>query len=220
MEVAVDLPAGAGLGCSAAIGVSLVDAIDRTLGIERSRTEVGDQALRWERVFHGTPSGLDNAAAALGGLIRFERQRGASSLANPRPLHLVIAESGERSETKAMVARVARLLATESRRTRRLLAEVDALVARAEVAIAAGDTSALGRTLDSNHDVLRALGLSTPRIEELREAAKSTGALGAKVTGAGGGGCIVALARDFEHAQAVRDALDADAFVEEVRSAA
>jgi len=220
VEVAVDLPPGAGLGCSAAIAASLVDAIDRALGIGRSRTEVGEEAVRWERVFHGTPSGIDNAVAAMGGLIRFERGRGACRLTTPKSLHLVIAQSGERSETKEMVARVARLIETEPQQSRRRLDEVHALVVQAETAIEQGDHTSLGRYLDLNHEVLRALGLSTPRIEQLRRAARSAGALGTKVTGAGGGGCIVSLAEDLDHARSIRGVLDADAFVEEVPSAA
>jgi mevalonate kinase len=220
VEVNVGLPPGAGLGCSAAIAVSIVDAIDRTLGVERTRVGVGEQALRWERVFHGTPSGIDNAVAALGGLIRFERGHGAARLATPTPLHLVVAQSGERSETKDMVAQVARRVQSEPRQTREWFSEVDALVVRAEIAIEQADTIGLGRCLDRNHEVLRALGLSTPRIEALCQTAKAAGALGAKVTGAGGGGCIVALGENAAHAEGIRDALGAVAFVEEVRSAA
>jgi mevalonate kinase len=216
VNVVVELPPGAGLGCSAAIGVSVIDAIDKALGIERSRDELGELALQWERFFHGTPSGIDNAAAAIGGVIRFERGSGASKLSPRAPLHLVVAHSGQRSHTKDMLARITRQLEQQPGRTRQRLDEVGALVVKAEIAIEQGDTLALGRDLDRNHDVLRALGLSTPRIEELRKAARSAGALGAKVTGAGGGGCVIALAEDADHAVFVANALGPDAFVEEV----
>jgi mevalonate kinase len=216
----VGLPPGAGLGCSAALGVALLDAIDKALGVARSRAELGMRALEWERFFHGAPSGIDNAAAALGGLIRFERGHGVSRLSGPIPLHLVVAHSGERSETKDMVAHVTRELDRQPQRTRRRFDEVSALVGQAESAIRRGDTRALGRHLDRNHLVLSALGLSTPKVEALREQAKLAGALGAKVTGAGGGGCIVALAGDAAHATEIARALGADSFAEEVAHAA
>ena len=78
--VRVALPPGAGLGCSAAIGVSLIDAIDKALGMRRTRAELGAIALEWERFFHGDPSGIDNLASALGGLLCFQRS------SPPRPI--------------------------------------------------------------------------------------------------------------------------------------
>jgi mevalonate kinase len=216
----VDLPPGAGLGCSAALGVAIFDAVDKALGIDRTRAELGDMAFEWERFFHGAPSGVDNAVAALGGLVRFDRQRGASGLSTPTPLHLVIANSGKRSETKQMVARVADQLERQPLRTRRLFEEVRALVRRAQDSILGGDVIALAHCLDRNHEVLRQLDLSTPGVEALRDCAIGAGALGAKVTGAGGGGCIVALAEDAGHAQSIVNAVRNDAFATEIAHAA
>lgn len=220
IEARVDLPPGAGLGCSAALGVALLDAIDKALGVERSREALGKRALEWERFFHGSPSGVDNTAAALGGLIRFERERGVSTMLAASPLHLVVAHSGERSDTGEMVAKVARQLALEPGRTRRLFEGVRSLVDTAERAIARGDASTLGRCLDENGEVLRALDLGTPRTDALCRVARSAGALGAKVTGAGGGGCIVALARSAPQSRAIAKAVESHAFVTEVGHAA
>ncbi len=220
IEARVDLPPGAGLGCSAALGVAILDAIDKALGIERSREALGKQALRWERFFHGSPSGVDNTAAALGGLIRFEHGRGVSAMSTGSAFHLVVAHSGERSDTGDMVAKVARKLEAEPRQTRRLFSEVRGLVDSAEAAISSGDAATLGRCLDRNGEVLGSLGLTTPRTERLCRAARSAGALGAKVTGAGGGGCIVALGVGEEESAAIVEAVKSDAFVVEVGHAA
>ena len=86
----VELPAGAGLGCSAAIGVAIVDSIDEALDRRRSRAEVGEAALRWERVFHGNPSGVDNTMSALGGVALFRRGQPLEPLHSNKPLHLVV----------------------------------------------------------------------------------------------------------------------------------
>ena len=220
IEAHVSLPPGAGLGCSAALGVAVVEAVGRAVGFERSRLDLAAHALRWERHFHGDPSGIDNAVAAVGGTVRFERGHGFTSIAAREPLHLVIANSGQSSDTKDMVARVASLLAARAEQTRGRLEEIGALVREGECAIERGDLDTLGECLDHNHAALRTLGLSTPRIEALVDMAKSAGARGAKVTGAGGGGCIVALARDAAHAASLANALQADTFVEEVPHAA
>ena len=220
IEARVALPPGAGLGCSAALGVAIVEAVGRAVGIERSRVDLAEHALRWERHFHGDPSGIDNAVAAVGGTVRFERGQGFDSIVAREPLHLVVANSGESSDTKDMVARVASLLAARAEQTRACLEEIGSLVREGGRAIERGELDTLGECLDGNHAALRSLGLSTPRIETLVETAKSAGARGAKVTGAGGGGCMVALARDAAHATSLASALQADTFVEEVGRAA
>lgn len=220
VDVRVDLPPGAGLGCSAAIGVSLLDAVDKALGIGRSRADIGARALDWERFFHGAPSGVDNTVSALGGLIRFQRSATVRSIPLTRPLHVVVAHSGERSSTKEMVARVSTRLSERPDWATKTLDEVCALVLDAELALRGGDWPRLGWALDRKQEILQSFGLSTPRLESLCELARSTGAHGAKVTGAGGGGCIIALAEDGHHAARIADALDADAFVEEIPHAA
>lgn len=218
--VRVALPPGAGLGCSAAIGVSLIDAIDRALGVPRSRSELGALALEWERFFHGDPSGIDNLASALGGVICFQRSSPPRAIRQKSSMFLVVAHSGQRSSTKKMVARVSLQLEERPDWARRVLDEMGALALEAETAIRSGDLGTLGSVLDRNHAILRLLNLSTPRLEELCRAARSAGAIGAKITGAGGGGCMVALATGAEHANRIARALEAESFVEEVGCAA
>lgn len=216
VDVQVDLPSGAGLGCSAALGVAVFDAIDEALRVNRSREGVGRITLRWEEVFHGNPSGIDNMAAAMGGVLHYKKGAPLRRQRVARPFAVVIADSGERSDTKEMVSLVARQLAHSPVRVRRGFAEVCELVREAEVALSMGDMCTLGRLLNSNHGILRSLHLSTPKVEELCGLARARGALGAKVTGAGGGGCIVALAEDDEHAHRIRDALGPRSFVDGV----
>jgi len=216
IDVQVDLPSGAGLGCSAALGVAVFDAIDQALRVNRSREELGRIALRWEEVFHGNPSGIDNMAAALGGVLHYRKGAPLKRLQVARPFAVVVADSGERSETKEMVSLVACQLASSPARVREKFDDVSELVREAELAFSRGDMAALGRLLDLNHDILSSLLLSTPKVEELCRLARAQGALGAKVTGAGGGGCIVALAEDDKHAHRIREALGARSFVDGV----
>ena len=212
----VDLPPGAGLGCSAAIGVAVLDAIDEALGIERSRTDLGKAALAWEKVFHGNPSGIDNTMSAIGGVALYRKGDELRSLHSNKPLHLVIGYSGEPSSTKEMVASVGRQLEFDRERVNKAFEGIEVLVRNAKLAIEAGDLVALGQLLDLNHTILSSLMLCTTKLDDMCQAARRAGALGAKMTGAGGGGCMFALAPKRDEALRLRDVLGEGSFVAEV----
>jgi mevalonate kinase len=219
VDARVDLPAGAGLGCSAAIGVAVLDAIDELLGVERSRSALGAAALVWERVFHGNPSGVDNTMSAVGGVGLFRKGAPLEPLHSNKPLHLVIGYSGESSSTKEMVDLVARQLHGDPDRVTKAFEDIESLVRNAKFAIEAGDHVALGQLLDLNHTILSSLMLCTAKLDAMCQRARAAGALGAKMTGAGGGGCMFALAAKPEQALRIRDVLGEDAFEAEVSNA-
>jgi mevalonate kinase len=212
----VELPAGAGLGCSAAIGVAVLDAIDRVLGIERSRTDLAEAALVWEQIFHGNPSGIDNAMSAVGGVALYRKGGPLQPLRSNKPLHLVIGYSGASSSTKEMVASVARQLRDDPERVNRAFEGIEVLVRNAKLAIESGDHIALGQLLDLNHTILSSLMLCTSKLEEMCQTARRAGALGAKMTGAGGGGCMFALAPKRDEALRLCEVLGEGAFIAEV----
>lgn len=219
VTVRLELPAGAGLGASAAMGVSVSSALDQYLDVARTPLERATQTLAWERVFHGNPSGVDNTMAAVGGVALFTRGQPLEPVRVRQPLTLVIGHSGEASETKHMVGLVAQQLEREPERIGQLFDAIAALVRNARLALEAGDLRALGQLMDMNQGLLSALMLSTARLEDLCHAARDAGALGAKVTGAGGGGCMIALAADASAAQTILAALQslgAESFVTEV----
>jgi len=212
----VELPAGAGLGCSAAIGVAVLDAIDEALGIQRSRTELAEAALVWERIFHGNPSGIDNAMSAVGGVALYRKGEPLQPLHSNKPLHLVIGYSGESSSTKEMVASVARQLEDDPKRVNKAFEAIEVLVRNARLAIEAGDHIALGQLLDLNHSILSSFMLCTGKLDEMCQTARAAGALGAKMTGAGGGGCMFALALKKDQALHLCEVLGPEAFLAEV----
>ena len=218
VRVTAELPAGAGLGCSAAIGVAVIDAIDGVLRITRSRAELGEAALVWEEVFHGNPSGIDNAMSAVGGVALFVRGKPLRPIHSKKPLCLVVGFSGESSSTREMVASVQRQLERDPERVGKTFAAIETLVRNATLAIEGGDLIALGQLLDLNHRLLSSLMLSTTKIEAMCQIARDAGALGAKITGAGGGGCMFALAPDLDTADRIREALGREAFVAEVHA--
>jgi mevalonate kinase len=205
----VGLPPGAGLGCSAAIGVAVVGALDALYGVERSPEARGAYCLAWEEVFHGNPSGVDNTMAAVGGVHVYRKGEPLEPVHPRAPLHLVVGYSGESSSTKAMVEGVARFAERKPAEATKIFDGMASLVGYAKVALAEGNLRHVGQLLDLNHKLLSALMLSTERLEALCEAARGAGALGAKVTGAGGGGCMIALVGSPAEAEPVLEALRA-----------
>ena len=203
VEVEADLPAGAGLGCSAALGVAIARAC---AGGDMDDDETRRHAMAWERVFHGNPSGVDAAVAALGGAIVYARREGGAAiqpLELGAPLVLAIGDSGLASSTRSMVESVARQRDRRPDLVKKTFDGVEAVVRNARLAIEAGDVVALGQLLDMNQMLLAGLLLSTQEIETMCSVAREHGALGAKLTGAGGGGCVVALAESRAAAERV-----------------
>ena len=192
-ELSGDLPAGVGLGFSAAAGVALAGAVDRCLGCEAADAAVERRAMAWESVFHGNPSGIDVAAAMHGGLLRFSRSEPLRRLAAPRPIELCIGLTGGASATHEMVARVDAVRQRDRARFDQALHRLSALVSEAEQAIAQADGAALGEQMSQAQSELARLSVSSAEIETLCETACAAGALGAKLTGAGGGGAVIAL---------------------------
>lgn len=187
------LPAGAGLGSSAALAASAARALVDLFALDRDEEELFAAVQAAERVFHGNPSGLDAALALHGGVVAFSRAAGARSLVAPAP-EIVVAHSGEPGATRETVARFAARLASEPGEGSERLGAMGELALLGIAALEAGDLAALGRAMNENHEHLRWFGVSTPALDRIAEAALEAGALGAKLTGGGGGGCAVALA--------------------------
>lgn len=186
------LPPGGGLGSSAALGVAIARAVGALVG-GASSDRVLAAAGAWERVFHGNPSGIDTAAAALGGCFRYTREGGAAPLEMRSDLWLCVGLTGVASSTKAMVASVAHLFERKPDIKGSTLQAITALVQNAALAVSAGDIVGLGRLMDLNQMLLAGLFVSTEDLERLCDMARRSGALGAKLTGAGGGGAAIAL---------------------------
>jgi mevalonate kinase len=198
-----DIPPGLGLGASAALGVAVARAVlaadapsaskDREQDDPSTHRRVLEAAQAWETVFHGRPSGIDVAAAALGGCLSYTTEHGPKSLDVKEPLPIAIGVAGPPMSTKTMVDGLARLRQHEGSRVDRCIEAIRSLVDDAIRALAGGDRRALGHLLDLNQTLLEELSLSSEAIERACAVARSAGALGAKLTGKGGGGCVIAL---------------------------
>jgi mevalonate kinase len=215
VDIESELPPGGGLGCSAAMGVAVARALD-----PRAHEDcVAERAMAWERVFHGNPSGVDAAVAAQGGCLLFERGHAPERLRAKGGLLLCVGSTGFASSTKAMVESVARLRERRPDMVAKSFDGIRALVRNARLAIEAKDLMALGRLMDLNQMILSGLFVSSEEIEHMCALARTAGALGAKLTGAGGGGSVVALAGSVTVADRVLSAWKTggfDAFVTRV----
>jgi mevalonate kinase len=218
VEASADLPPGAGLGCSAALGVAIARALDP---LADDHTII-NRTMAWERVFHGNPSGVDASVAATGAAILFQRGQGFERIHLGAPLSLCVGHSGMVSSTRAMVELVAQHKERRPEIVRKTFEGIRALVGNAHRAIEAGDVQGLGKLLDLGQMLLAGLLLSTPEIEHLCDLARTTGAYGAKLTGAGGGGSVVALVPSRASGDRVIEAWKSagyDGFQAEVRPA-
>lgn len=193
IELMSTLPIGAGVGSSAAMGVAAVRALATLTGHLISPELEQQRALAWERIFHGNPSGIDTAAASYGGCLRYTRGVGVERISLREPLTFVLGYCGYGSSTRAMVERVAEYQARQPQRFAEQLSAIHELVDSATIALHAGNLLELGHSMDQNQEILTSWGLSTTELDTLRELAKNAGALGTKLTGAGGGGCVIAL---------------------------
>lgn len=193
IDVDLALPPGAGLGASAAIGVAIARAVLEASGCESDTGRVLAAAAAWEGVFHGTASGIDAAAAALGGCFRYTRTGGAAPLMVQRALTLVVVLTGPAESTRVMVEGVRRLRERRPEIVDKAVDGITSLVNNAELCLASGDLPALGKLMDFNQMILSGLFVSTENIERVCALAREAGALGAKLTGGGGGGAVIAL---------------------------
>ncbi|MFC7237978.1 mevalonate kinase [Saliphagus sp. GCM10025317] len=186
-----DIPLGAGLGSSAAVVVAAIDAATRELGLTLETDELAERAYRTEHaVQEGQASRADTFCSATGGAVRVEGDDCRSIEAPELPF--VIGFDGGAGETGELVAGV-RALREEYDFAADTVAAIGDVVRRGETALQAGDLEEVGRLMNFNHGLLSALGVSARDLETMVWAARDAGAYGAKLTGAGGGGCIVAL---------------------------
>jgi mevalonate kinase len=191
IHVESTLPIGAGLGGSAALAVALVRALSENRLDDRA---VRDRAHTLEQIAHGTPSGIDGAVATYGCPIFM------SPIGNPEPLtlsetpRLWIGVTAEASATREAVHGVRDLAESDPAAFEAVRVRGAELVARAHGALLAADWPGLGAVMTKNHGLLEEIGVSTPGLDALVEAALGAGAFGAKLTGAGCGGSVLAIA--------------------------
>lgn len=199
IEVEVQVPGRAGMGSSAALSVAVIRALAELDGEALTADEVERRAGLAEEVFHGRASGIDAAVATRGGALWFRRGEPPTSIQFD-PMSIVVAQVEPRVPTREMVAKVGAAHDANPGVVQPLFERIGGLVEGGRDALQRGELEALGEVMNENHLLLAELGVSTPGLDGACAAAMKAGALGAKLTGAGGGGCMIALAPGDEEA--------------------
>lgn len=190
------IPVARGLGSSAAVSVAVVRALGEFFGRALSRKEVSALALRVEILHHGTPSGIDNTVVAFEQPIYFVKDKPFETFRVARPFLIAIADTGIASPTKIAVGDVRRAWESDRARYESLFDQISAIVREAREVIENGQVTALGSLMLKNQELLNEIGVSSPEIESTVDAALGAGAEGAKLSGAGRGGNVIALVNE------------------------
>jgi mevalonate kinase len=208
ITVASNAPIGMGLGSSAATAVATISAISTALGKEVSRQEIFEAAYSLERIVHGRPSGVDQATVTFGGLITFRSGYIQSHLTVENPPSIIIGNTRKRRSTSQLISKVTELRQRDPTRYDQLASNAQSIADKAIQALAEGNMREIGNLMNRNQELLEFVGVSSPELERLISAARDGGALGAKLTGGGGGGCMIALTDNstFNVARAIVDA--------------
>ena len=208
ISVFSDLPRGAGLGSSAAMAVAIIRAMSRHFDLNLSVERINEIAWQCEQFAHGSASGVDNAVSAYGATLLY--RKGTPPQIQPvtagADTYLVIGLTAEESLTAVTVENVRASRERNPDLYDRIFSEIGELVVEARRRLEQGDLEELGDLMNINHGLLNGLQLATPELERLVDAARVGGALGAKLTGGGGGGAMVALCA--ESCDPVRESLE------------
>lgn len=196
IEIAVSssVPPGIGLGSSAAACVATVAAVNSLFQKNPSRQKICELAIESERLIHKNSSGADCYVSTFGGLIHYSKAKGFKEIRSKGPLALVIASTGVRHSTGDLVAGVKKFKDRNESLFESLAKQAADICTQAQGAMASGKRDKLGALMNENQAILRQLGVSHYKVDDLIDICSKAGALGVKITGAGGGGAVIALA--------------------------
>jgi mevalonate kinase len=206
IKIVSTIPVASGLGSGAAVTVALTRALVAHLNHAMTEEEVNAFAYEIEKLHHGMPSGIDNTVITYARPVYFVKEQPIETFKVGKPFTIVIADTGILAPTKESVGDVRRLWMNDRSRWETVFDKIGEISFTARRAIEAGKPELLGDLMNENHAVLKALTVSSPELDQLVAAALNAGALGAKLSGGGRGGNIIALVEP-EEAEAISLAL-------------
>jgi len=193
IKVGSQIPVAAGLGSSGALAVATVAAVGKLLGTDFSKDELVKLSFEAEKFVHSKPSGIDQTISSNGGVIVYQKGKGFDPIKVKSEIPIVIGNTGIPRKTGDLVNAVRRRLNDLPEIIEPIVHAAGPLSTLAIKALLYGNLKRLGELMDINHGLLSAIGVSNEPLDRLVYSAKKAGALGAKLTGAGGGGCMIAL---------------------------
>jgi len=193
ISIASTIPVAAGLGSGAAVSVALIRALALHLSTPLTDEQVNELAYEIEKLHHGTPSGIDNTVITYQKPVYFIKDKPLETFKVGKPFTIVIGDTGIPAPTKESVGDVRRLRMRDLCNVENIFNEIAQIALIGRRSIESGKPEQLGELMDQNHAYLQALTVSSPELDNLVEAARKAGALGAKLSGSGRGGNMIAL---------------------------
>ena len=206
INIASTIPVASGLGSGAAVTVALTRALASHLNYLITDEEVNAFTYEIEKLHHGTPSGIDNTVVTYARPVYFVKDQPIETFNAGKPFTILIADTGISAPTKESVGDVRRLWMNDRSRLETVFDKIGEISFTARRAIEAGKPELLGELMNENHAILRTLTVSSPELDTLVEVARRAGAPGAKLSGGGRGGNMIALVEP-ENAETVSLAL-------------
>jgi mevalonate kinase len=208
LHISSTIPVASGLGSGAAVSVAMIRALSSFVSHPLSDEQVNALAYETEKLHHGTPSGIDNTVITYAKPVYFVRGQPIQTFSVARPFTIVIADTGISAPTKESVGDVRKFWEADQKRWETVFDQMGEVVKAARSAIESGEWEKLGPLMDTNHALLQEMTVSCPELDRLVLAAKAGGALGAKLSGGGRGGNMIALVNS-DRAESVASALKA-----------
>lgn len=206
MEVESTIPVASGLGSGAAVAVAGIRGLAAFVERPMTDEQVNAIAFETEKLHHGTPSGIDNTVISFGMPVYFEREQPIETFKTGHPFQIVIGDTGIPSPTALTVGDVRRAWLKDPQHYNRIFETIGDIAREARKAIESGENEKLGPLMNENHRWLYEIGVSSPELDRLVYAARLAGATGAKLSGGGRGGNMVALA-NADNVETITEAL-------------
>jgi mevalonate kinase len=194
IDIRSSIPVASGFGSGAAVSAALIRELSAAMGSPLDGDELNALVYEVEKVHHGTPSGIDNTVVVKGRPVYFVRGQEPESFTIGKTITLIIANSGVPASTRDTVRAVRKLYEADPDTYRQYFEHIGAIVRSARRAIEQGELAEIGSLMNRNHVALRLLTVSAPFLDSLTQAACDAGAVGAKLSGGGRGGNVIALA--------------------------
>lgn len=211
INITSTIPVASGLGSGAAVTVALVRALSSHLDHPMSDEQVNAFAYEIEKLHHGTPSGIDNSVVTYAMPVYFVKGQPIETFKVGEPFTIVIGDTGISAPTKESVGDVRKLWEADKAKWDSVFDEVGEVVRQARARIESGEWKVLGSLMDQNHALLQGMTVSSPELDNLVSAARTAGALGAKLSGGGRGGNMIALVEAGQAEAVAKSLMDAGA---------
>jgi mevalonate kinase len=201
VRISSTIPVAGGMGSGAAVSVAIARGVSTFLGLPLPDEAVSAIAFEVEKIHHGTPSGIDNTVIAFNKPVLFKKGEDIRTFSVGKPLTFLIANTGIKASTAEVVQSVREKWQADPGSINAIFDQIDALVGQAVQNLQVGDEEFIGRWMSENHSLLQRLDVSCPELDRLVSCACANGAFGAKLSGAGRGGNMIALIPASESAR-------------------